>query len=217
MNPVSLLFIRRRFTQKKRSGCTNVWNIWLMILFLSGCATRQPVSEDIRNAFWQRHSEQLIELHSWQLKGRIAIQRGKEGGSVSLHWQQDRHNYFLRVVAPLGRGTYELSGSEDGVVMRTEKNKLLHADNPETLLQENLGWQVPLSALRYWVRGLPEPDIKTDSLILDEKGRITKLSQSGWQISYIPYVKNSGYELPGKIFMQNDRLKLRLVIRDWKI
>ena len=218
MIPVSLLFKRRRITQKKPSGYrANAWVICLMILLFSGCATRQPVSEDIKSANWQRHREKLFELHTWQLKGRIGMQMGKQGGTASMHWQQDRHHYFLRVVAPLGRGSYELTGSENGVVMRTGKNKLLYANDPETLLQEYFGWQVPLSGLSYWVRGLPEPDIKIDDLILDDKGRIMELSQSGWQISYIRYTKSSGYDLPGKIVMQNGKLKIRLLIRDWNL
>lgn len=141
----------------------------------------------------------------------------KQGWSATLQWRQRQQDYFLRIIAPLGGGIYELSGNEDGVLMRTAKNMTLRADNPETLLQNNFGWHVPLSGLVYWLRGLPEPGSKTNTLVLDDQGRITDLVQAGWQISYLRYMTASGFDLPGKIVIQNDKLKVQLIIRDWKI
>lgn len=183
---------------------------------LTGCATQQSISEGDRLAHWQLHSGKLAELTHWQFKGRIAIQMEKQGWTASFHWRQDQLDYVLLVLAPLGRGSYEISGDADGAVMRTANNSIVHADDAETLLRENLGWHIPLSGLKYWVRGLPVPGKKNAGLLLDQQGRLAELSQSGWLVRYSRYINSGEYELPTKILMQNNNLKVRLVIKHWK-
>ncbi len=197
----------------RRAACLLVC---LATLLFSACATKPPRDDAARAAYWQQHREKLSDLITWQLQGRIAIHVNKEAWSASLHWRQDRNAYRLRIIAPLGQGSYELSGGEQGVYMRTAANEVLYADDAETLLRENLGWAIPLGGLAYWIKGLPEPGIETEMLQLDEKGRITGMSQSGWRLSYRRYTHSSGYELPGKIFLENGEVKLRLIIKDWK-
>jgi outer membrane lipoprotein LolB len=158
----------------------------------------------------------LAKLSAWTIKGRLAIQTEQEGWTVTLHWVQDKEHYTLRFIAPLGQGTYELNGDVNTVSLLTADNQFLQADNPEKLMLDNLGWNVPLNGLKYWVRGLPEPDTIPDNLEVDDRGRITDLRQSGWNISILRYVSVAGIDLPDKLFMQNDRFKLRLVIQDWK-
>jgi outer membrane lipoprotein LolB len=34
---------------------------------------------------------------------------------------------------------------------------------PGSLLEEQLGWKLPMSHLAWWVRGLPAPDSKSQS------------------------------------------------------
>lgn len=158
----------------------------------------------------------LYNLKTWALKGRIGIQTDKEGITATLHWAQVDDRYQLRFIAPLSQGTYELRGDHEQVALQTAKNEYFTAKDPEQLLLDNTGWKVPLSGLNYWIRGLPEPDTNIDSIARDEKGRIKDLQQSGWTISILRYTKVNEYELPGKLFLQNDRFKLRLVIQGWQ-
>jgi len=133
-----------------------------------------------------------------------------------LQWDQDNQKYMLRFIAPLGQGTYQLSGDAGKVTLLTADNRVYQASDPEILLQDSLGWNVPLHGLQYWVRGVPEPGVTTDNLVLDDKGRMTELQQSGWRISISRYGEFDGRELPSKLLMQNDRFQLRLVVLGWK-
>ena len=182
---------------------------------LAGCAAQPTIGAGERSSLWQARSARLAGLTQWVLRGRIAVQVEREGWTASLQWEQHDGDYVLRVSAPLGRGTFELTGSAQGVSLQTSDNRLLHADDPEALLQQTLGWQLPVAGLYYWVRGLPDPAAEPDSLQLDEKGRINDLKQSGWQVTYQRYASAGGMELPGKITLENARLKVRLVISDW--
>lgn len=191
----------------------------LLVMLLAGCAelsflTPPPKTADI--AAWSLRQEALNRLTTWSLRGRLAVQAGAEGWSATMHWDQDVQNYTLRLIAPLGQGTYQLEGDDQIVSLLTPDNKLFQASTPERLLRENLGWEVPLHGLKYWVKGVPEPGVDSANLVLDEQGRMTGLEQSGWRINISRYSDFNGAQMPSKINMQNDRLKLRIVVQDWK-
>ena len=195
-------------------------NILVLILaaVLAGCAELQlftpPQQSDTRA--WEVHRAALAGLERWSVTGRLAIQSGQEGWNATLHWDQDNEKYTMRLIAPLGQGTYQLYGDDHVVSLLTAENKVYQADNPEILLQQNLGWSVPIGGLKYWIKGMPEPGVDMENLVVDKDGRMTDLQQSGWRISILRYSDFDGRQLPSKLFMQNDRFKLRLVVQDWK-
>ena len=187
----------------------------LLLLLLPGCATRGVERPDLRTLNWELHRQQLTALQAWQLNGRIAIRIDREGWSGSLSWQQYERDYQLRVTAPLGQGGFELNGGDGGVTMRTSENQILQAEDAETLLQENMGWKIPVQAFGYWVRGLPQPDAGIDTLRLDEQGRLSHLSQEGWVINYTGYLQSGGYQLPRKVLLRNGTIEVRLLVLAW--
>lgn len=188
-----------------------------LLLCLSACATHMPVQESLKLENWRANREKIIKLDKWKLKGRIALSMKRQAWSASLQWEQQQQNYKLRIIAPLGQGSLELQGDNHGVTMQTSKDRVLYAHDPETLLKKSFGWSVPVSGLKYWVRGIPVPDKRIKKLFLDDRGRVRELEQSGWQVNYSGYSSQGSVDLPGKIVMENGRLKLRLVIRNWAI
>ena len=190
----------------------------MLVASMTGCAdfTLFAPAEKTAGVTWDTRLEDLYRFQRWSIHGHLAVQAGDEGWSATLYWDQDNQNYMLRFVAPLGQGTYHLSSDEGKVMLLTPDNKVYRATDAAHLLQDNLGWSVPLQGLKYWVKGVPEPGITTDNLLLDDQGRMTDLQQSGWRISILSYGEFSGMELPSRLFMQNDRFKLRLAVLDWK-
>jgi outer membrane lipoprotein LolB len=187
-------------------------------MILAGCADLQffTPAQKADTSAWDLHRAALTGLERWSITGRLAIQSGHEGWNATLHWDQDNENYTLRLIAPLGQGTYQLYGDDHLVSLLTAENKIYQADDPETLLQQNLGWSVPVGGLKYWIKGIPQPDVNMENLVIDQDGRMTDLQQSGWRISILRYSDFNGTQLPSKLFMQNDHFKLRLVVQDWK-
>lgn len=190
----------------------------LLAALLTGCAEISPllVDQESDQASWEKRQQAISDLQLWTITGRVAVQAGEEGWSATLHWQQDHEKYAMRFIAPFGQGTYQLYSDGQQVSLLTAENKLFHAESPESLLLDNLGWSVPLHGLRYWVRGVPEPGVKADNLIIDGAGRMTDLQQSGWRISISDYTRLDGTDMPSKLFMANDQFKLRIVVQDWK-
>jgi len=190
------------------------------VFLLLGACARLPVapvlSPEALERQWAAHRAALGTLKRWTLQGRVGIQTDKDGWNASLRWRQAEDAYSLRLMAPLGQGTFELEGNSGGVVMRTPENQTLIAASPESLMQQNLGWSLPLTGLHYWIRGIPDPGNPVQALQLDNQGRMAELEQSGWQISVLSYDRTSGMDLPTKLFMHSPQLKVKLVVDTWE-
>ncbi len=189
----------------------------LITSLISACTQLPKIDAGLKSQLWLEHQLAVGEIQSWNIKGRVAVKNDKESGTVTLLWDQFISNYEIRFIAPLGQGTYILTGTPDGVVMKGPKNKIMMAETAEQILREGLGWDIHLDGLRYWVRGLPEPGISYSELLLDEKGRLSNMEQSGFNVSVSRYTEQDGVSLPEKLTIKSDDLKLKVIIQNWEI
>jgi outer membrane lipoprotein LolB len=132
-----------------------------------------------------------------------------------VNWQQSRDQYALRLSGPLGIGTVLIDGNDAGVEIRN-KEGVFQASSPEQLLLEMTGWQIPISALRYWARGLAAPDLAVDRQTV-QQGRLQSLSQGGWDIHYQDYTLVQGLWLPAKMLMSRPETRLTLLYKNWHL
>ena len=98
--------------------------------------------------------------------------------------------------------------------MVTAKKESFSSDNVQELTREVLGWDLPLTGLRYWVLGLADPGVPVTSLERDEQLRIKQLAQRDWQIDYLAYSGDSA--LPSSMVLRHSDLRMRLIIDGWK-
>jgi len=189
--------------------------IVVMLTMLAGCAGQPAQQQADRTALWSAHSARLTGLNDWQFRGRIAVRLQNDAWSATLFWRETRDTYTLRVIAPLGRGTFELTGTAAGVELHTADNRILRAADAETLLRDNLGWQLPVSGMRWWVRGLPQPGAEPEHMEINARGLLDKLAQDGWQVEYQEYRPGAEPVLPRRMSLENGDVRVRLVISEW--
>lgn len=189
-----------------------------VLALLAGCATvSEPVPVADPEAVWQARQARLAELDRWTAVGRVGIRAGDEAANLSLYWRQRAAEYVIRLNAPLGQGTVELAGGEAGVVMRTSKEDVWAAESPEALLRQRLGWSMPVSGLRYWILGRPQPGHPVSERELDAAGRAEGFRQAGWEIRYLRYGEADSLALPTKVFVERDGVSARLVVSRWEV
>lgn len=195
----------------------------LVVMLLAACArlAPQPTPSAPPLPAEDKHAVHLAKVSSfspWRLAGRIAVQREDKGFSADLNWREAGSDYSLRVAAPLNGGTYALSGNGKAVSLVSSKGDIFSAADPETLMREHLGWALPLSGARYWVRGIPDPDpahVVSDAR-LDEAGRWTDFAQDGWRVSVLEYMHVSDRDLPKRLTLSHDELRVRMAIKTWE-
>lgn len=181
-----------------------------------GCRTLPP-SESAQAALlplYQQRAERLAEHHDWTLEGRLAISDGRDGGSGRLAWAQGRQFTHMDFHGALGRGAWRLDADAGGAALQFADGSRYAAASVDELVVEQLGWQVPVEPLRWWVRGLAAPG-SVDAREFDEQGRLTRLQQSGWAIEYGRYGTFAGLDMPLKMTARQDDRSVKLAVRQW--
>jgi len=188
----------------------------LLMALLAGCAVKPPrPPATSRELAWQERQALLQPVQQWKLTGRLAIKTGDEGGNATFIWQQNPDSFQMQLVAPLGQGSLQLSGDAQGALLRDSDGRSAVAADAEILLLEQLGWRIPVRDLRYWVLGLAAPG--QASIELDEFGRLARLRQDDWEVTFLDYSMEGSTELPARIFITNHQAQVRLVIKRWEL
>jgi outer membrane lipoprotein LolB len=191
--------------------------ILAVMLMVTACAPLfQQHVKSSPESLWQLRHQALIKLEHWQLQGRTVIRQGKEAFNAGLRWQQHRNSYQIKLEGPFSQGGITLNGDDKQAVLALADGKELLASDAEVLIKQSLGIPLPISALRNWIRGIPDASINIDTLELNAKGQITHLVQQDWDISYLRYVPFGIYSMPDKIFINKQDMSLRLIITRWK-
>ena len=182
------------------------FTVLLLVLLLGGCATVPVTTEP---------GPSPAELTDWQFNGRISLTRGEEGWHAGLVWQEHAGRYRLDIAGPLGQGAFQLSGDAEGVLLVDARERSYTARDADALLAHVTGWVLPVSGLRYWVRGVPAPGSEARTS-RDAQGRLVRLQQDGWDINYNRYQAVDGVAWPAKLRLQRDDIAVRLVIDQWQ-
>lgn len=199
------------------------------VLFLVGCASAPnekttvtsappPTPELSETERWEKSLKQLNTLSSWRVRGKVAYRLPDYAGSASLDWRQSGGVSRLRLSGPLGVGTTKISN--EGALLRVERDGIarLYPADAAPWLPEGQLLPVPIEAIRYWLRGMPDPSNDVDALVFED-GNARLLEQAGWRIDYESYKEHEGLLLPRRLVLAAPEtdLTLRIILRDWDL
>lgn len=185
---------------------------------LSACTSvpRAPDSAVELQAAYDERVRGIATWVQWGFRGRLSMNDGEDGGSGRLHWQTEGKSSQLDFRGTLGKGAWRLSLAPGSAELTRSDGSQLTGDSVQALLRSEWGWEVPVEDLVYWVRGLRAPG-PVEGIDFDDAGRITRLSQSGWDIEFERYRDVSGRQLPGKIKAVSGQLTIKLVPARWTV
>lgn len=192
------------------------WLVLAVLMALAGCATTPEILPSSPPEAYQQHLASLADISRFHVQGRIGVQAEGHGFSGSTQWQHDDRNDQIALFSPLGAQVATISTTADGVLLVTENGKHYRAADVETLTQQNLGWSLPMQGLPDWVLGRPTATQVQQSQ-WDTDGRLTRLVQDGWDITYAQYAEVEGHSLPNRITLRSPKLNLKLVIERWAV
>lgn len=194
---------------------SRLWLASFALLLLAGCASQSPVDESGRQAGqWERQQAEVEAFDNWTLVGKAGLRTPQENVSANLDWNQTPHYFRMLISGPFGGGRNVLEGRE-GRFSLSNSDGRFEAETPEALMEEQLGWSLPVSAMPDWVRGLPgEHD--SYQLETDELGFPSHLAQDGWEIDYRDWEQFEGMWLPRRLIMNYDDVRITLVVNQWQ-
>lgn len=191
-----------------KSLCTAV-----ILLILCGCQSLKTVDYPAD----PKQIGPLAQLASWQAAGKLSVIYQGENNSAQFQWKQKQADYTLHLFGPFGQGSTWLRKTGDLVEFESPNTGTQQAKHAEELLELNLGWQMPVSNMHFWLRGLAAPSPPADLTTLSSGGFLEQLYQQGWQVQYRSYQSANGWWLPKKIVAKRDSVKLTVVIKEWKL
>lgn len=192
------------------------FSVVMSIFLLSACA-HPPEYAPLTTA-WSERQEQLSALTDWQFRGHAVFKMPERKFSANVYWQQNADQYQIMLFGPFGLGGININGQPNSVYLKDSHGHTYKADTPESLMQNQLGWSLPVSSLYYWVRGLPAPGPVTH-VTYDAYHRMVHLEQQGWGIDYRAYQRVQAIELPREIIFAKDNYYMHLTIEDdgWRV
>jgi outer membrane lipoprotein LolB len=183
-----------------------------LVLFMAGCASQPELTDGDRN--WQQRSAQLSQLTHWRAEGKVALRNAERAESANLSWILHKDTTRLNLSGPIGLGATTITTDGSFLeVIRDGSLQRFDVSSPESIVRET-GWNLPLHALHYWLKGIPSPDLEVEELRI-EKGLLNYLRQSGWTISYQSYGQFGPLILPTKLQIETQDSRARLIVRKW--
>jgi outer membrane lipoprotein LolB len=189
-------------------------NTLLLIAAVAGCRTT-PAQQTTAES-WQARRPQLQARAHFVLSGRVAVATGNEGFNANLRWVQDGPRSQVTLEGPLGVGGAQISASGDELHLLTSRGEEMQSDAAHAALAQRLGFDPPISSLRYWVLGVPDPAQPATEALDPTQQRLSQLTQSGWHIDYNAYTSASGEPLPARLTLERDAVRVRLLVDNWQ-
>ena len=193
-------------------------------LMLVSCATvKQPSLEDeqikAEPADWLFEQEKRQQISTWEIRGRLGVQTEYDGGSLDIIWKQSENDYSIRLMAPLGAGSYLVQGDNELAEIRFPDGEKKIVNNIDDIFASTLEVDLPATAVKDWIRGLPARALPIEQISWNEHGLPERIKQSGWNVELKKY---TGTEilLPHAIYISRDddaELDIRLLLRQWLI
>ena len=182
------------------------------LLTLAACRTLAPLP----TMPWTERRAALQAIERFEVSGQLAAATASEGFSATLRWQQQGTVSDLLLRAPLGVGGAHLNF--DGAVLRVtdSQGSQLEGVSAQAELVRLLGFEPPLTSLRYWLLGVPDPATAAAET-LDAAQRLLQLQQGEWQVDYGEYLRTAGQWLPKRLTVHRGAVKLKLQVARWQL
>ena len=141
-----------------------VWFFLLVLLQLSGCASMVSEQQAVESGF--------------RVQGKLIVSSAQDKSAVNFSWQQTQGDYVIEVWGALGQGRVQLRGNPQRMrVVRGDD--VIFAGKLEQVMQRQLGWSIPITAIPYWLLGQPQPKLRYADYSLEAQGHVVSFIQAG--------------------------------------
>ncbi len=173
--------------------------IFMCSVILISCASFY----DVNVAKPQAYKQPDKFMEQFDLSGRFLIKNASKTYYGNFSWWRESGVEELDLNSPIGQTIAQIK-IESGVAILTANGKAYTGDNLDVVMQQNLGFSLPLSYLYYWVQGFKLPDYPIENLL--ESG----FTQLGWRVEYLSW-DDKVTHLPQVIQCSQGDLSIKLV------
>ncbi|MEX1197715.1 MAG: lipoprotein insertase outer membrane protein LolB [Pseudohongiellaceae bacterium] len=194
-------------------GATLRAGLLILLATLAACRTPAGIVPPV-NPQWEQRRQVLEALDTWSFTASIRVRDEEESHSSRIRWQQREARYQINLWGAFNAGATEITGEPGRVVISQRGEDPIITETPEELVYQELGYELPVSWLDNWLKGIPAPDSPAQTRF-GENGQLVDLVQSGWHIQYLGYVEQNPETLPARIRIEKPPLRVDLVRMTW--
>jgi outer membrane lipoprotein LolB len=187
----------------------------LAVLLVAGCAPTR-VRDTGADASGARFAA-LARVPAWSFDGRIAVSAGGRAGTGRIDWRQDGESYVITLRAPVAGESWQLSGDASLAQLDGLGPEPRLGPDADALLAREVGWPIPIAAVRDWVRG--EAHGRDAQVRRDAAGRPVEILDLGWRIEYRAWqaAADGLPEMPTRIVARRGADDVRVSVTTWRV
>lgn len=172
----------------------------LMSLALSGCASWY----DTQVAQPAEYHQPLQVDENYNISGRFSIVTPQKDYYGNFNWQRESGDDHLAFMSPLGNTVAQIV-VESGIATLNNGSQVYSGHNLDQMMQEQLGFSLPVNYLHYWLQGVPLPQYQVQNRLNSGFGQLN------WKIEYLSWQDRNH---PKIVQVSNDNLRIKLII-EW--
>ncbi len=187
----------------------------LVCLLLVACSGTARIDAPV-NAQWEQRRQVLENITSWEFTGSINVRDSNDSHSSRIRWRQNNEDYTINLWGTFNVGATQIDGRPGKVTISQQGQDPVNTESPEELLYQELGYELPVTELNYWIKGIPAPGLRGDMQFADND-QLMQFFQAGWQINYMAYTNFGTETLPTRIRIVKAPLRLDLIRLNWNL
>lgn len=185
----------------------------LLLLVLAGCAAERGL-ELPEMSDWEVRRQALADLDEWEFRGRVGVRTVDDGFNGNLRYWQNDDVFLASVSGPLGAGTVKIQGHGREISITDQEGEVTEMQDAEAMLWRRYGWTIPVTSLRFWALGIPDPSLPAVTAI-GEDGLLRRLEQGTWDVTIEEYREGGGQLMPRRMTATQRDTRVRIVIDNW--
>ena len=184
-----------------KSRMIRLLNLGLIVFMaaLSGCASLFGITDTDKIPAYHKP---MYASESYTLDGRFSINSKNSHKYGNFTWMKNESNEEINFTTPLGQTVAKIVIESDMVTLST-KDRTYVGNDVDDMLYDNVGFDLPVNYLHYWVEGLPLPNEAVTKYIPGG------FEQLGWKVEYLDW---STQNHPHILKCTNQDLVIKLLI-----
>lgn len=184
----------------------------MVVAGLAACSSgtlRQPDQDSRANAQSAVHRTgkfALLVFDKTQDKNTDSVQ----GNFV---WNGIGDHVVLDLSSPLGQTLARVEALPQYAALTRDSGEVYEAPDADALVAQVIGQEIPVSGLRYWIKGQNIPNQAIAEERRDSAGRLSAFKQAGWDVTLSDYDAIGPTKL---VLVRNqaaERIKIRLIVQ----
>lgn len=189
------------------------------LALLAGCRTVPPPAPAVigpgADAPWPEQYAALPRLENYGLSGRVGVAANGQGFTANLRYRQQQRRADLSLDGPMGIGGMRMVFDERELSVTNSRGETLDGAAARAEIESRLGFELPLAALRWWLLGMPSPDMPAEKNEPDG-GPIADFQQDGWRVSINSRAPGLGFSLPERMTVEREGARMKLLVESWQ-